>query len=414
MGDPLKKVQAGERLQIPAAAYNAFIDAVRADRSRRHDALDEPQRETRSTSIIRVRNSTGADLDRFSILALQDPIVTPTDNLSEFKNRVSFNGLAPSSPIRSPRVAILLEPLTDDAIGRGIVAGVTPVRIDVVRDTDLYAEPIAGTTTHLRSTPNGQTRILWKEAGTGVKWAVVRLSERARFAVFQLSGTWQAAVSPEPDGWMKMTGCRPVFYFGSSHTYAADTSDATETIWHQAGYPPAQRSAVVALHKSTGRVPARFGSGDWVWCLWNEYESRWQVLGDYEDHWRFVLSSSLTRCGSASAALVLYDGTKWCPQPLVFTVVDALGVVPATGVPAGKYGLAKHFADSGVWEVIALADGCCDPGSGGSGSGSGSCVTVVTKVVFDPITCRLSVCTRDICLPPGATISAEHCGGSGA
>ncbi len=413
MGDPLQKVQAGQRLEIPAAAYNAFVDAVRADRQRRHDVRQETDREARQTGIIRVGNDSGASLDRYSVLALRDPIINPSDNLAEFKNQVAFAGDLPADPSRSERFAVLLEPLAEDAIGRGIVAGVTPVRVDVVRETDLYAEPIIGTTTHLRSASNGQTRILWREAGTGVKWAVVRLSERARFAVFQLAGTWQAATSPEPDGWMKMPGCRPVFYFADSHTYTADTSEATETIWHQAGYPPAQRSAVVALHKATGRVPAKFGSGDWVWCTWNEYEGRWQVLGDYEDHWRFVLSSSLTRCGSAPAALVLYDGVKWCPQPLVFTVVDALGVVPTTGVPAGKYGLAKHFADSGVWEVIALADGCCDPGSGGSGSGSGPCVTVVTNVVFDPVTCRLSVCTRDICLPPGTTIGEEHCPGSG-
>jgi hypothetical protein len=413
MGDPLKKVQAGQRLEIPADAYNAFVDAARAERSRRHDVAQDAGRETRQTGIIRVRNTTGTDQDRYSILALREPIISPSDNLQEFKNRVSLDGEAPTGPARRERFAILLEPLAADRIGRGIVAGVTPVRIDVIRETDVYAEPIAGTTTQLRSVPFGQTRILWKEAGTGVKWAVVRLSERARFAVFQLAGSWQAATSPEPDGWMKMPGCRPVFYFTSSHTYAPDSDEATETIWHQAGYPPVQRSAVISLHKSTGRVPAKFGSGDWVWCTWNEYENRWQVLGDYEDHWRFVLSSSLARCGSAPAALVLYDGAKWCPQPLVFTVVDSLGVVPLTGVPAGKYGLAKHFADSGVWEVIALADGCCDPGSGGSGSGSGSCVTVVTKVLFDPITCRLNVCTREICLPAGATIGEEHCGGSG-
>ena len=78
--------------------------------------------------------------------------------------------------------------------------GVMPVRIYIVRETDVYAELIAGTTTHLRSVPYGQTRILWKEAGTGVKWAVCA-PERgaARFAVFELAGSWQAATSPEPD-----------------------------------------------------------------------------------------------------------------------------------------------------------------------------------------------------------------------
>jgi hypothetical protein len=37
---------------------------------------------------------------------------------------------------------------------------------------------------------------------------------------------------------MMMTGCRPVFYFASGQTYAADTDEATETVWHAAGYTP--------------------------------------------------------------------------------------------------------------------------------------------------------------------------------
>ena len=40
-------------------------------------------------------------------------------------------------------------------------------------------------------------------------------------------------------------------------------------------------------------------------------------------------------------------------------------------------------------------------------------LTVVTNVSFDVSNCRLVVCTRQICLPPGAEISEESCGGGG-
>ena len=147
-----------------------------------------------------------------------------------------------------------------------------------------------------------------------------------RLAIFELSGTWQASTPPEPDGWMKMTGCRPVFYYASSRSYLATPANRPKPC----GMPwdIRRRSVQLSFH-CTRRwdVPARLGCGDWVWCHWNEHECRWQVLAPYEDHWRFRLLSQLSRCGSASAQLVLYQNGKWCPVDLTFTVYDSLGVV---------------------------------------------------------------------------------------
>ena len=69
MGDALKKVQAGQRMEIPAEAYNAFIDAVREERARRHSIQQEAGLEVRQTGIIKVRNQTGTDQDRYHIQA---------------------------------------------------------------------------------------------------------------------------------------------------------------------------------------------------------------------------------------------------------------------------------------------------------------------------------------------------------
>ena len=83
--------------------------------------------------------------------------------------------------------------------------------------------------------------------------------------------------------------------------------------------------------------------------------------------------------GSAAAELVLYQTDKWCPVPLTFTVYDSLGVVcpdicgsipPVSSVPAGTFGVAKHYADSCRWEVIVLGKGCS---SGCSLTQWGSC-----------------------------------------
>jgi hypothetical protein len=64
MGDSLKKAQAGQKLEIPAETYNAFLDAVRFVRERRHDVGQESTEPLRQSGIIKVRNKSGADRDR--------------------------------------------------------------------------------------------------------------------------------------------------------------------------------------------------------------------------------------------------------------------------------------------------------------------------------------------------------------
>ncbi len=209
-GDPLKKVQAGQRLQVPAEAFNAFLDASRYVRARQHNTESESGDEFRQTGIVKVRNVTGEDQVRYSVLALQDPIIGPADNLREFKNRVNFDGGVPDDPPRSGRYTVLLEPLAKDAIGRGIVAGVTPVRLRVNPD-QLYdfAEVQAGETGALRNVPHGSARVLWvEETGSTERWAVVRLDD----------GDYQAHVLitsnvPDDDG----------YYPGVVQRYDVDT-----------------------------------------------------------------------------------------------------------------------------------------------------------------------------------------------
>ena len=146
MGDNLRKVQSGEQLKIPAEAYNAFIDAVREERARRHSIEQEAGLEVRQTGIITVRNQSGTDQDRYHILALRNPIVNPTDNLQEFKNRVSLDGVTAVDPAKCERFAILLDPLASGGIGRGIISGVAQVRINVIRESDTYAEILVSDT----------------------------------------------------------------------------------------------------------------------------------------------------------------------------------------------------------------------------------------------------------------------------
>ncbi|GIW89557.1 MAG: hypothetical protein KatS3mg108_3881 [Isosphaeraceae bacterium] len=176
-GDPLKKVQAGERLEIPAEAWNAFLDAVRWVRQQQHSRDQEAGAEFRQTGIVKVRNQSGADRERFDILGVADPIIQPADNAQEFKNRVALEGVVPTMEHRG-RFLILLEPLKAGAIGRGIIAGVTLARLLVTSQLYEFAQVIPGNTHALENVPAGSARVLWIESsGSSERWAVVRLDD---------------------------------------------------------------------------------------------------------------------------------------------------------------------------------------------------------------------------------------------
>ncbi len=177
-GDPLKKVQAGERLEIPAEAWNAFLDAVRWVRQQQHNRDQEAGALFRQTGIVKVKNQSGADRERFDILGTSAPIILPDENLQEFKSQVTLSGVVPTTD-HLGAFLILLEPLKAGAIGRGIVAGVSLARL-LVSPSQLYdfAQVIPGNAHALRNVPAGSARVLWIESSSSSeRWAVVRLDD---------------------------------------------------------------------------------------------------------------------------------------------------------------------------------------------------------------------------------------------
>jgi hypothetical protein len=192
MGDAFKKVQTGQRLTIPAEAYNAFIDTALAARGRQQFGADASPF-FRQSGIAKVKNLTGAHRERFAIVGLGNPLILPSENEEEFKRQIAFDGLPPS---QSGRLAILLEPIPAGKIGLAVVAGVVPVRL-LVNPAQLYdfADIMTGNTHALRNVPAGSARVLWVDgSGSTERWAIVRLEGADYQAhVFILSNVPDAA-----------------------------------------------------------------------------------------------------------------------------------------------------------------------------------------------------------------------------
>lgn len=178
MGHTFRKVQSGERLRIPAAAYNAFVDVVRDQQARQRELSSDSSSAHRSSGLVLVKNASGADRNRFDILGIDSPLFTPSASLDSFSNRVVLSGVTPTAT-HAGRFIILAEPLKANAIGTAWCAGVCPVKVDVQSTLHTAADIIPSSSASLRSSFDGTASILWKESGTGTRWAIIRFGSSA-------------------------------------------------------------------------------------------------------------------------------------------------------------------------------------------------------------------------------------------
>jgi len=181
VADAFRKVQRGDPLAIPAAAYNAFLDVALDHRRRQQTTRRQDQREFRQTGIALVRNDSGADRERFDVLGLAGPIIRPTDNADEFQNRVAFKGVVPTAD-HGGSFAVLLEPLAPGAVGRACLDGVCAARVEMADETHGFAEAAEGVADRLRSIASGTARLLWVQPvaerdDPAVAWTILRVGD---------------------------------------------------------------------------------------------------------------------------------------------------------------------------------------------------------------------------------------------
>lgn len=191
------KKRAGDSLRdFPSAAvHNAALDAITEMRGRMFGTTRESEPFLRGDVLI--RNDSGFDRDRFEILGIQEPTVTPVGNLLEFQNNLVLSGVMPTKPgypddvpqviTHARRFAVLAEALPRGQIGLAFTHSVCVVRVVMTSFGDEWADidptQDVGESAWLRSGPSGGAQILYHEgmddpdnfSETSVYWAVVRL-----------------------------------------------------------------------------------------------------------------------------------------------------------------------------------------------------------------------------------------------
>ncbi len=177
MADPLRKVRPGQELadNLTAAAWNAFVDAAVAHRAGQLQQLGGTPGFGVDSNTIVIRNDSGANRDRYDILAPTGVVFTPADNLKSFQSRVAWIGSLPTLA-HFGKFALLLEPAATGRYARAAVGGSWLAKVQVDHIQHAYAD-VAASSARLTSNWCGSAELLYQETGTGEKWAVVRLNQ---------------------------------------------------------------------------------------------------------------------------------------------------------------------------------------------------------------------------------------------
>ncbi len=85
-----RSVQAGDDLEISSRVWNDLLDIRQRDRMNRLNGGGEDEHKGRQSTIVKVKNNSGADRPRFTVLGLDGPHVLPSDLELSFKDRPAF------------------------------------------------------------------------------------------------------------------------------------------------------------------------------------------------------------------------------------------------------------------------------------------------------------------------------------
>lgn len=125
---------------------------------------------------ILIRNNTDVQCERFNILQISGVAVTPQQSLQDFQQRPVFIGDIPTeTPGVDEQPAICAEPIASGHIGRAWADGIVMTKISVTDESHTYAKIKHNDMGQLESSTTGMFFVVWKESGTGTKWAVVRV-----------------------------------------------------------------------------------------------------------------------------------------------------------------------------------------------------------------------------------------------
>jgi len=170
--DPYRKVQPGERLKVPARAWNALMGGLAEAPAFKADGVRGP-----SAPYTFVYCKPSVTVAQWGVLEITGMEITPTGATgpgnSQFESMPVLTGGTPTET--SQALCIAIEPIESGKIGRVAVDGAVQCKLDIGNTDHKFARPKASTS-EMQTDWGGPALILWKDGATGAgKWGLVRI-----------------------------------------------------------------------------------------------------------------------------------------------------------------------------------------------------------------------------------------------
>jgi len=396
--DSLTKVRSGQPMRIPAAAYNAFVDAAKANKGVKQDAKRGTRRE-QPDGVTLIKNTSGATIQRFGVLGVDGPIFLPSDSLDAFKRDVVLTGSTPVAVSHTHKFVIALEPIAAGDVGRACAQGVCITQVqfpDPNVSQPEFADIGDGVTANLVAKERGAAAILWHEAvpaGGGTVWAIVRVGDSNASVMFPVNLTQVGGTDGDgatPATWTyDVFDALPIGGFDPTLPPIDTAVDPTTapSVW--------ARPATGAVVKATAGLAFFDASGALALAWINEVFAAGQ--GDFQAYFVHAV-----RVGGvvATAPTVGTPGTITYDIKVdpVGATADFTGIAPTHARPTNSTG-----------QIIAAAVGDVCAAKIGLDAQSNSIVEQLILVESEPQ--KLLVANDD---EPGATIVAPWVGNAGS
>jgi hypothetical protein len=172
----------GDALAFKSDDWNQIADYINAQTSAGVNA--PPGGSVRAEGVVLIKNNTGGALGRFQPVALLAPLIMPATNEAEFLRVPAFTVSEIAGNDAMPgKFAVLLESVASGQIGRAAISGVHALKINGTTAGG-FVRTASGAL--LASAPTGLVPIIWREAGSGTRPAIIALDHPSAPTTMQI------------------------------------------------------------------------------------------------------------------------------------------------------------------------------------------------------------------------------------
>ena len=164
----------GDSVRFRAETWNCMLDAASAEKKRQAVRDRHVVESFNLANTIRIKNTTGGDLDTGDAIELGVPDILPSENQVQFEIHKTLTGVTPTGNVQGG--AILAEPIPDGQYGLAYMSGVAAANVNVTH-ASIDRCDLGTSTTLLQTKLEGPHKILWRESGTGTQPAYIQIGQ---------------------------------------------------------------------------------------------------------------------------------------------------------------------------------------------------------------------------------------------